>query len=227
MSRLIDYLRRLDRKERFAVLREVLGFDRETPCLAPGFRDKLGACIGVEVPERAFLAMDYHLDWIQLALHLAENPDIEPEIPFPNPGFDGFNENQQDVDLLVAFEGNDAGFSATHLVLVEAKAYLPWSNSQLQRKTERLHRIFGADGTDHHAVWPHFVLMTGRKSDNIHVGCWPEWMKKDEEPSWLEYELPRRLEVTRRSKAEKRAADGCSLLLHWTSPEQAPTEPSE
>ena len=41
---------------------DVLGFDRETPRLNACFREKLHDCIGVEVPERAFLTMDYHLD---------------------------------------------------------------------------------------------------------------------------------------------------------------------
>ena len=224
MSRVIEHLRSLDRKERFAVMREALGFHPEAPRLDDGFRQKLGACIGRPVPAYAFLAMDYHLDWIRLALHLAANPHIEPETPFPNPSFDDFNRNQEDVDLLVAFEGNDAGRWITHLVLVEAKAYLPWSNSQLKSKAERLGGIFGPDGKGHAAVSPRYVLMTGRKSDNIRTGCWPEWTKNGEEPFWLEYELPRRLEATRCSQEGKRSIDGDSLLLHWTTPDKASTE---
>ena len=77
----------------------------EAPCLATCFRDKLGACLGVEVPERAFLTMDFHLDWIQLALHLSENPGIEPGSTFRDPGLPDFNKTQEDIDLLVAFEG--------------------------------------------------------------------------------------------------------------------------
>ena len=60
MSRVIEMLRYLDRKERFAVLREALGFDRETPRLDDGFRNELSKSIGISVPERAFLAADYH-----------------------------------------------------------------------------------------------------------------------------------------------------------------------
>ena len=78
MSRVIEMLRYLDRKERFAVLREALGFDRETPRLDDGFRNELSKSIGISVPERAFLAADYHLDWIELALHLARRPDVRP-----------------------------------------------------------------------------------------------------------------------------------------------------
>ncbi len=81
MSRLIEHLRSLDRKERFAVLHDALGFHPEAPRLDEGFREKLATCIGRPVPAYAFLAMDYHLDWIRLALYLAENPHIQPETP--------------------------------------------------------------------------------------------------------------------------------------------------
>ena len=59
MSRDIEILRSLDRKERFAVLRETLGFDRTAPELGEGFRTRLSSCIGVPVPAKAFAAMDY------------------------------------------------------------------------------------------------------------------------------------------------------------------------
>lgn len=227
MSRVIEHLRSLDRKERFAVLREALGFHPEAPRLTEDFREKLATCIGRPVPAYAFLAMDYHLDWIRLALHLAANPRIQPETPFPNPEFDDFNKNQEDVDLLVAFEAGDTGRWVTHLVLVEAKAYLPWSNPQLKSKARRLGGIFGADGKSHAAVSPHYVLMTGRRSDKIRTGCWPEWTKKGEEPFWLEYELPRRLEATRCSPEGRRSIEGDSLLLRWSMPEDPSTEPPD
>ena len=67
------------------MLRDALGFHPETPRLDDGFRKRLGDCIGVDVPECAFLAMDYHLDWIQIAFHLDANPDKSQVIPFPSP----------------------------------------------------------------------------------------------------------------------------------------------
>ena len=198
MSKVIDSLRLLDRKERFAVLREALGFDRIAPKLGRGFQEKLGACIGVPVPERAFVAMDYHLDWIQMALHFAENPPPRPGEAFRNPGFSNINRDQEDIDLLVAFDTTDEDPSVTHLVLIEAKAYLPWTNKQLESKTRRLCRTFGDDGARHDAVKPHFLLMTGRRSDNILTAAWPGWTKaSDGNPFWLDYNLPCRRKVTR------------------------------
>ena len=124
MSQVIQALRSFDRKERFAVLREVLRFDSETPRLDRRFREKLSDCIGVSVPEHAFLAMDYHLDWIDVALYLVSKQGIRPKTPFPNERSPNINENQQDVDLLIAFEADGTGEASTHLVHIEAKAYL-------------------------------------------------------------------------------------------------------
>ena len=198
MSQVIEMLRSLDRKERFAVLRDVLGFDCRTPELNECFRQRLSDCIRVEVPKKVFLATDYHLDWIQIAVHLAENPDIDWDKPFDSPAVDEINRNQQDVDLLVAFEASEATSPSAHLVLIEAKAYLGWTNGQLSSKTARLGRIFGDDGTKAGVVQPHFVLMTGRVSPNIRTHKWPSWMKdRAGDPFWLKHALPPRRSVTR------------------------------
>ena len=98
MSDLIDHLRSFNRKERFILLREALGED--TFCLDVGFRTRLGETIGEAIPADAFVAMDYHLDWLQMALYLAATP--APEWPVLNDGL--VEANQQDIDLLVAFD---------------------------------------------------------------------------------------------------------------------------
>ena len=109
MSRFIEHLRSFDRKERFAVLRDALGIHPETPCLNEDFRTRLASCIQVDVPKRVFLATDYHLDWIELALHRTQNPDLQPGKHFTNPAPDRINENQQDSDLLVGLRGRPRG----------------------------------------------------------------------------------------------------------------------
>ena len=199
------------------MLRDVLGFHQDMPKIDRNFRFRLAGCIGQQIPQRCFLAMDYHLDWVELALHLAERPDIQPRQAFrsPNPG--DINTSQMDVDLLVAFEKEHADKIWTHLVLVEAKAYLPWSNRQLKKKVCRLRKIFGEQGTQCDSVKPHFVLMTGSKSEKIVAECWPNWMKKDKKkhvPFWLSYQLPTRFKVTRCDKDKKNSADGGFLRLN-------------
>lgn len=219
MSKVIDNLRSLDRKERFAVLREALGFDRTAPKLGTYFHKRLSACIDVSVPENAYVAMDYHLDWIQMALHFAENPPPGPGEAFPNPGFSDINRDQEDIDLLVAFATAAENPPVTHLVLIEAKAYLPWTNEQLKSKTCRLREIFGEDGTQVGAVKPRFVLMTGSKSDKIRTAAWPGWTKdSDGSPFWLEYDLPCRRKVTRCDAGGKPDRSGGHLRLDRVPP---------
>ncbi|MYH68008.1 MAG: hypothetical protein F4152_05515 [Dehalococcoidia bacterium] len=182
MSRVIEHLESFNRKERFHLLRTALGEDTFT--LEEGFRTCLGEKIGAEVPSKAFVAMDYHLDWLQMALYLAANPSSDG--PIPNPDNDLFEGSQRDIDLVVAF---DEG-AKTHLVLVEAKLETGWSNSQLRCKAKRLCRIFGTDRPGAALVTPHFVLTSPRESKNIDAACWPEWMKPGGEPLWMELPKP-------------------------------------
>lgn len=224
MSLLIQNLRCFDRKERFAVLREVLGFDEETPCLAEDFRRALSGCIGVCVPKHTFLATDYHLDWIELALHRTRHPEIGAGHVFGNPAPDRINENQQDVDLLVTFVGNRGSRQVTHLVMIEAKAYLSWDNRQLKSKAKRLGKIFGDNCCRRDAVEPRFVLMTAHEPRKIDTRSWPGWTRKGKDPFLLRYNLPRRLEVTRCSEDGDSSQEGSHLLLTHTPPRQARSE---
>ena len=218
MSTVISHLRSLDRKERFAILREALGIDPMVPFLDPCFRRNLHECIDVKIPKRAFLAMDYHLDWIQMALYLSKGTKIQPGTTFGNPGFDDINNNQEDVDLLIAFEGDGANRSKTHLVLIEAKAYLHWDKPQLEHKVEKLKRIFGRDGRRHSIVIPHFVLMTGREPRNIRSAPLPEWQKDRTRPFLLKYRLQPRFKITRCTDPGDPSKGGSRLRLDPVPP---------
>ena len=77
MSTLIEHLRSFNRKERFILLSHALGRDR----LGEGFRSRLREAISRTVPETAYVAMDHHLDWLQLALYLADKPGRTVEDP--------------------------------------------------------------------------------------------------------------------------------------------------
>lgn len=74
MPNVIDHLKSFNRKERFLLLCEALGFDSQTFCLHEDFVEKLSGCIGHQVPSNAYVVMDYHLDWLQMALYLASEP---------------------------------------------------------------------------------------------------------------------------------------------------------
>ena len=208
MSELIEHLRSFNRKERFILLREAL--DRDA--LGDAFRRRLGDCIGKEVPAGAFVAMDYHLDWLQMALYLARTPDPPPRIPKQDVLGEGpadFNANQMDVDLLVAF---DEG-ATTHLVLLEAKMETGWTNRQMCKKAERLRQIFG-DPPDRSLADPCFVLLSPRRPQRLETNDWPGWMTRGGEPVWMKLPRPSGLrKVTRCAPDGRPSADGEFLRI--------------
>lgn len=211
MSQVIEFLRQFNRKERFILLSHVLGAQGEEVFrLSPGFRGELGKELGLNIPKNAFVAMDYHLDWIQMALYLADKGEQMEIVPKPDKLI---NTSQRDIDLLVAFK--DAR-SKIHLVLIEAKADTGWTNQQLAKKVERLRGVFPKESHDAEVVEPHFVLMSPQESDRIETSGWPEWMRaKGAKAHWLKLPLPDGLlKATRwdtgRNKSDQ---DGDSLFI--------------
>lgn len=200
MSDLIKHLRSLNRKERFILLSEALGRDT----LSDAFRERLGEAIGVTVPDDAFVAMDYHLDWLQMALYLARTPN--PPDPIPKRDVIGssrqdFNQNQMDVDLLVAF---DEG-SRTRLVLIEAKMETGWTNDQMSKKADRLHAMFD-EHSDRSLADPCFLLLSPRRPQQLRVDTWPPWMTRGGEPIWMELARPAGLRKVTRCEPDGRAS---------------------
>lgn len=176
MLSLIDGLEAFDRKERHFLVRFVIGPDADR--LDEGFRTAVGEALDLHIPVTARWWMDYHLDWLYAALVLHSTPVQER---YPSPGFAGgsptapllnVNANQEDVDLLVAFE--DGG--VTHLVLLEAKADTAWTNKQIRSKVRRLTRIFPDGGQSYGGIQPHLVLCSPRQPRSLDVTLLPEWM---------------------------------------------------
>ena len=222
--KLIDYLRDFNRKERFILLDHVLGQQPgDVFRLNRYFAGKLATELSLEIPVDAFVAMDYHLDWIQMALYLADRPGSDMRKTICNTGKRLVKANQEDVDLLVAFE--DKGSQKTHLLLIEAKADTGWTNKQLRSKARRLEHIFNDRILE--VVEPHFVLMSrSRPTDKLKTEKWPSWMKGNGNAvaHWLE--LPLRdglLKVTRCDQDGNSNKGGRYLLVRqrkdgtWTS----------
>ena len=72
VSDTIEYLRRLSRKERLHILRVALACAtyRLDDHLRAARQARLGAVLRdeVSIPPDAFVAMEYHLDWIHMAI---------------------------------------------------------------------------------------------------------------------------------------------------------------
>jgi len=191
MNRIIENLRRLNRKERFHLLQMALAGGRpgdDSFRLSDGFRDSLGRGLGLTVPSDAFAAMDYQLDWIYVALYLAlRSPESQPTGPFPKPG-GWFNHDQEDTDLLVAFECPDKP-GVCHLVLVEAKCETGWTNAQVESKLARLQSIHNALRlTEASPVAFHWTLLSPRRPEGLRPCCsgWLDWGSDERGWHWIE-----------------------------------------
>ena len=196
MDDLIKILESFNRKERFFLIAQALGQERDDKpafTLSEKFRRELGGKMEVCIPkdpEKVFVGMDYHLDWVVASLtRWKDGKDRE----FPNdaPGIKG---TQEDIDLLVAFQENQV----FHLVFLEAKAYSGWTNNQMEPKAKRLGEIFDDCEKKWPNVNPHFFAIGPKESTALNLAAFPDWMKPIE---WLTLALPseRRI-VTRRGK---------------------------
>ena len=194
MTDLIKILESFNRKERFFLIAQALGLhsDSGEPAfsLSDSFREQLNAKIDVVIPpdpEKVFVAMDYHLDWLHAALVFTHTNQDENS-KFSNEGkvIEG---TQEDIDLLVAFKASEK----FHLILVEAKAYSSWTNNQLSSKAKRLRRIFCDDGKKWLDLQPHFYTIGPKESEGLDLKSLPKWMlDADGKLQWLPLQLPKR-----------------------------------
>ena len=199
MSVLIDLLEQFNRKERFFLIREALDLGEGEFQLSEEFRKKLGREIGldVEIPPHAFVAMDYHLDWIAASVAKFRDPECKT---FLKPDEQARKVTQRDVDLLITFKSDADG--CYRLIFLEAKGYNYWDNGQMKSKAVQLKKIFGQFGEDNQGVKPYFCLVSQSEPTNLKTDGWPDWMwKKCKEGTerfyWLKLCLPGcRLKVT-------------------------------
>lgn len=133
MSDLAAFLNKFNRKERFWLLRDLIGPECFQIC--PEFRDKLNNEIDMAIPEKAWWAFDYHIDWLVAVLRtFPDQPTLEKCVDNTNDDIKG---NQQDFDLIIAFENE--------LILVEAKTSY-FGNDQLKKKLLRLSGLVDRNG---------------------------------------------------------------------------------
>ncbi|MDE2686145.1 MAG: hypothetical protein OXI16_01405 [Chloroflexota bacterium] len=203
---LIELLSRFNRKERFFLVGNALG--KKDFSLSCGFRKRLQHAVGLDecIPAHAFVAMDYHLDWIAAALTVFAKDDKSKV--FGNCEIDGTKlvmGNQEDVDFLVCFKGNDSNYN---LILLEAKGYSSWSSVQMESKMTRFRRIFGDKGDRIAGVKPIFCLTSPRPPQQLKYGEWPEWCKPaNKKPYWLELPIPVNRRLVGRCDAEGNSAE--------------------
>lgn len=209
MSALIDFLIAFNRKERFLLIGTALG--NSSFLLSAEYRTNLKKAVGLKIPSIAFAAMDYHFTWLYAAVVLAElgeTPKTALHRVLDNA--EGIvRGNQEDIDLLIVFDAEDT----THIIAVEAKGVIGFTNRQMASKADRLKEIFGENGDLHPNVSPHFVLTSPKESRNLSSKGWPAWMTPNGHIPWVELAIPPGLlRVSRSNAAGKASAQG----KHWT-----------
>jgi hypothetical protein len=204
---LLENLKAFNRKERFFVV----GWALDNPTFRVGnkFRKQVAKDTGLHIPVEAFCAMDFHMDWILGCLYVTKEERATYEMLETGE----VNQNNEDVDLVVAYEAGDK----THLMLIEAKGVTGWNNAQLRHKAKRLGKIFGTGQvtgrvTDRWpGVEPHWILASAasKKPEKVDVSDWPAWMKPGGQLRWLELPLPSGLrKIVRCDKGGKKNAAG-------------------
>ena len=197
MSNMIDNLEGMNRKERFFLIGMALG--KPDFRLDSAFRQRLSAEFQVAIPDSAFIAMDYHLNWIHAAAALAFcTPTKEGVYDNADGAIDG---TQEDVDLLVAFE--DA-LGLNHLIMLEAKGVTPFINSQFEHKMNRLKTIFGKNGDRWSQIRPYFGLASPRDPVRLRRDLCPAWLTVKGKIPWFKMPIPPgRIEVFRCDKGRR------------------------
>lgn len=207
MTTLIERLKLFNAKERYFLLRQVLGVEEFH--LGQPLRGQLEEALGIEIPVAAhqFAAMDYHLDWLYAALHNPpyNEPQVNPDFG-PKLGGKMIRASQEDIDFLIAFEKDDV----THIILLEAKAYTGWSQKQIDDKTARLRNIF-PEAILNSGVRPYLVLMSPSKATRMKPNDCPSWMLRNDKFIWIELEIDVCKKVTRCSEQGLPAQKG----QHW------------
>lgn len=167
MARYVENLRLFDSHERGILLQWATG---RPFGLDERVREQIGERIDREVPGNAFVAMDFTLDWLYAAVQTTLE-GVAVGRPQDWPSQRQLKASGQDVDLLVAWETADG----PHTVLLEAKGFTGWKNTQMASKARRLDAIFPARHRERFDV--HFLLVGPNPAKGLSTAKWPEWMK--------------------------------------------------
>lgn len=189
---LIDRLEAFNRKERHILWEQATGTGQMV-ALSDSYRSALSTATSTQVPAAPehFLAVDYHLNWVYGALLVnAGKVSDGATHPIPPPSADDphgrrpYEHNQEDIDLLVAYEADNT----THVVMVEAKAFTAWGTKQMESKLRRLDRILD-DALPSGGVAMHLVLTSFTPPSKLALD-WGRWADDSGQPPWIPLTKP-------------------------------------
>ena len=165
---LSEALASFNRKERYWLIRNVLGTKAEE--LDEGFRNRLGATLGINIPQAAWWAMDYHLNWLVGALHRYCHQDAVTRVQTNDAAQELVQGNQEDIDLIIAFDRT--------LIFVEAKGDTSWLSGQMSSKAVRLNALFDRFDIDACGLQVHLVLTSPKPAPGLSQAEQKLWSPK-------------------------------------------------
>lgn len=222
----IENLKEFNRKERYYVVAGATeGEFKLSEAFMKTLNEKLPINCKITDRKGAFVAMDYHLDWIYASLFLTANKGMEkqcyemPEKIVEKGGL--ITASQEDVDLIVAYPDLEDP-QKSHLIMIEAKGDTSWNNGQATSKAKRLKTIFEYDGVKKANVSPHYIIWSPKEpSDKLDTSAFPQWAKKDGKLCHIELKMPSNLKkVVRCNEQMKDDAAGKFWKIVNTSKSQ-------
>ncbi|HEX7927925.1 MAG TPA: hypothetical protein VF678_10050 [bacterium] len=135
----------------------------------------------MSVPSTAFVAVDYHIDWLYGAVGIAQS-GVDPKLFFQSAKENRPRKNpnhysraakqyereiagsQEDIDLLIAFADAQGH---VHLIFGEAKFDQDWDRKQLHRKCERLKTWSEFAAQNNCDVSSYLVLLSPKKPGKV------------------------------------------------------------
>lgn len=200
LGTLREMLCALDRKERHALVQFALG--ENATHIDALFKDTIRERIDINVPADAIWFMDYHLDWVYVALyHFTNDIPLDTDKQFPKPDEALLSFTNEDIDMLIYFEHEDEH----HLIFIEAKYEIGWTNKQLLRKQNRLTKIekHFLESAKNCKIHFHYIITSPRKpSSKLDKTADEQW-------TWMKFPSDKRLfGVSRCDKSLTKSAEG-------------------
>jgi hypothetical protein len=167
MDDITAILERFNRKERNLLVRDLLDCQPGVTPLSKNFCERVTTALGIQIPQTAWWATDYHLNWIAAALALWRDGGKAVGTSHANtragtPLRGLIERNQEDADLLIAFNRT--------LVLIEVKAFGYFTNKQIDSKVQRwrmLKAYFDAGIPADRKLNLYFMLMSRTKPTGL------------------------------------------------------------
>ncbi|MBA7503422.1 hypothetical protein ES706_02031 [subsurface metagenome] len=199
---LIQLLYDFDCHERFYVIRDLTG-----ECgISAEYKDRITDFLKIPTSNVEFWSIDYSIDWLYAALFLSQT---EPTGSIYDNVGNIIRGNNEDVDILLALRAEDK----IHLVMIEVKIEIPFSESQLTSKVRRLEMLFGTDGKRFPHIYPHWLLASPYRSRRISTKDWPSWMTNaDDEYLW--YEIKKNFHSMKITRCDSKGTP-CKHGAYW------------